>query len=205
MEGAVDLVCDAQNGGYLAVCRSLLEDTCLDSQTFVLVADDIHFGFTIEADKVKEIIRKMPLTVIGGNIEEDKVNNTIKPKSNEDFISEYLSKFPLNSEVFICAKRFEEGLVKGYITNNFGLNMDYNNTLKIHKIIVDPESKKITFNLKADNPISGFTSVSGFTIDADKIKDVMQNLFTEMDGVDNKTSIKTKGRKTNKEKGETKK
>lgn len=40
MEGAVDLVPHAQNGGYLAVCRCLLEDTCLDSQAFVLVADE---------------------------------------------------------------------------------------------------------------------------------------------------------------------
>jgi hypothetical protein len=48
---------------------------------YVFRKGESYYGFTVEADKAKEIIRKIPLTVTGGNIEEDKVDNIIKPKT----------------------------------------------------------------------------------------------------------------------------
>ena len=48
---------------------------------YVFRKGESYYGFTVEADKAKEIIRKILFTVTGDNIEEDEVDNTIKPKT----------------------------------------------------------------------------------------------------------------------------
>lgn len=171
-------------------------DTLTAEHTFVFVADDTPFGFTIEADKVNEVIIKIPLTDTICDTTEKK-DNVLSPKEKEDYIHSTLSKYPVNSELFICKKNFDVGLAEGYITNNFGMNMEYSIVLEISEVSVDAESKKITFTLKKGD------SACGFTIEADKAKDVIQKLYTGEDEPNINTPLKTK--KTRTKKGETKK
>ena len=49
-------------------------DTLTAEYTFVFVAGDTHFGFTVEADKVNEVLTKVPLT--------DTISDTTKKKDN---------------------------------------------------------------------------------------------------------------------------
>ena len=131
-----------------------------------------HFGFTIEADRVNEVITKVPLPNDTFNIL-DKITGKVYMVDNseqrEELEKTILAKYPLGSMLHISKKNFMTAVSDGYITGHFGLDLDSDTFLEIINVAVNPISKRVSFTLRKNNVNCDFT------IDIDKVGFVTHN------------------------------
>ena len=131
---------------------------------YVFRKGESYYGFTIEADRVNEVITKVPLPNATFNIL-DKITgmDDMVAKQREELEKTILDTFPLGSMLHISKKIFMTAVSDGYITGHFGLDLDSDTYLELINVVVDPISKRVSFTLRKNNVNCGFT------IDIDKI------------------------------------
>ena len=163
-------------------------DTLTAEYSFIFDDIETHFGFTIEADRVNEVITKVPLPNATFNIL-DKITEKVDmvAKQREVLEKTILAKYPLGSTLHISKKNFMTAVSDGYITGHFGLDLDSDTFLEIINVAVNPILKRVSFTLRKNNVNCGFT------IDIDKV------------GVVTHKPIETKVNKPRTKKTETKK
>ena len=165
-------------------------NTLTAEHRFVFGDSDAHLGFTIEADRVNEVITKVPLPNATFNILDkitEKVDMIDNSEQREELERTVLAKYPLGSMLHISKKNFMAAVSDGYITGHFGLDLDSDTFLEIINVAVNPILKRVSFTLRKNNVNCGFT------IDIDKV------------GVVTHKPIETKVNKPRTKKTETKK
>ena len=157
---------------------------------FVFGDSNTHLGFTIDVDRVNEVLTKVRLPNATFNIL-DKITEKVvmidNSEQREELEKTILAKYPLGSMLHISKKNFMTAVSDGYITGHFGLDLDSDTFLEIINVAVNPISKRVSFTLRKNNVNCGFT------IDIDKV------------GVVTHKPIETKVNKPRTKKSETKK